>query len=113
MLAEIQGRATDFVVAHDSTVMHGLALIYVIRDLAGIESFKIIQETIDRTRVLIVPGPGFDPAIRGHIADGIRRRLGQAVQVSVELVDRVPQETSGKFRYVESRVVSTPIQASP
>jgi phenylacetate-CoA ligase len=32
MLKEIQGRSTDFVVAADGTVMHGLALIYVLRD---------------------------------------------------------------------------------
>ena len=35
LLREIQGRSTDFVVAADGTLMHGLALIYVIRDLAG------------------------------------------------------------------------------
>ncbi|MEO8346689.1 MAG: phenylacetate--CoA ligase family protein, partial [Betaproteobacteria bacterium] len=45
LLQEIQGRATDFVVAADGTVMHGLALVYVIRDLEGVASFKIIQET--------------------------------------------------------------------
>ena len=45
MLEQIQGRTTDFVVAADGTVMHGLALIYVVRDLPGIESFKIVQET--------------------------------------------------------------------
>ena len=35
----------------DGTVMHGLALIYVVRDLPGIESFKIVQETAGLTRV--------------------------------------------------------------
>ena len=35
LLKEIQGRTTDFVVAADGTLMHGLALIYVIRDLPG------------------------------------------------------------------------------
>ena len=36
LLKEIQGRSTDFVVAHDGTVMHGLALIYILRDLPEI-----------------------------------------------------------------------------
>src|SRR5690606_8217901 len=30
LLKEIQGRSTDFVVAADGTVMHGLALVYVV-----------------------------------------------------------------------------------
>lgn len=45
MLKEIQGRATDFVVARDGTVMHGLALIYILRDLPQVAGFKIMQES--------------------------------------------------------------------
>ena len=60
LLKEIQGRTTDFVVAADGTVMHGLALIYVVRDLPGVESFKIVQETAQRTRVQLVVNDGFD-----------------------------------------------------
>ena len=41
MLREIQGRATDFVRAQNGTVMHGLALIYILRDLPGLQRFKI------------------------------------------------------------------------
>ncbi len=59
LLKEIQGRTTDFVVARDGTVMHGLALVYVIRDLPGIAAFKIVQESLDLTKVMVVSGPGF------------------------------------------------------
>ena len=104
LLKEVQGRATDFVVASDGTIMHGLALIYVVRDLPGIDTFRIVQETIERTRVLVVPGPGFEPAIRGRIEAGLKQRLGGSVDVSVELVDSLPREASGKFRYVQSQV---------
>ncbi|MCJ8321269.1 MAG: AMP-binding protein [Colwellia sp.] len=54
ILKNIEGRSTDFVVAEDGTMMHGLALIYILRDLDGIEEFKVIQETILNTRVQIV-----------------------------------------------------------
>lgn len=104
VLREIQGRTTDFVVAQDGTVMHGLALIYVIRDLKGIVRFKIIQESLDYTRVLIEPGTGYDPADGDVIVAGLRRRLGPGVTVDVEIVDRFPPDASGKFRYVASRV---------
>ncbi len=104
LLREIQGRTTDFVVAADGTVMHGLALIYVIRDLAGVQSFKIVQESKTATRVLLVVDAAFDPANRDAIAAGFKRRLGDAVDVTVELVDSIPAEKSGKFRYVVSHV---------
>ena len=84
--------------------MHGLALIYVIRDLAGVQSFKIVQESKTATRVLLVVDAAFDPANRDAIAAGFKRRLGDAVDVTVELVDSIPAEKSGKFRYVVSHV---------
>jgi phenylacetate-CoA ligase len=105
VLADIQGRSTDFVVAADGTVMHGLSLIYVVRDLPGIESFRIEQESLALTRVFIVPGEAFSaeqcvPAIR----QGMQARLGAGVQIQVEVVTSIAAERSGKYRYVVSRV---------
>jgi phenylacetate-CoA ligase len=97
LLKEIQGRATDFVVTRDGTVMHGLALIYVVRDHPEVEQFKIIQESVERTRVLVVPGPGYDHHTDEVIRTGLRRRLGSDVEVSVERVQAIPRETSGKY----------------
>ena len=104
MLKEIQGRTTDFVVAQDGTVLHGLALIYAIRDLPGVESFKIVQESLEQTRVYLITTSAFDPACIDGIVQTFKKRLGAAVKVSVEQVQAIPPEKSGKFRYVVSRV---------
>lgn len=104
-LREIQGRTTDFVVAANGTVMHGLALIYILRDLPGIESFKVVQESLERTTVRLVTTPAFDAARQQDIVQGFRRRLGESVDVQVELVDRIAPEKSGKFRYIVSHVL--------
>jgi phenylacetate-CoA ligase len=106
LLREIQGRSTDFVVAADGTPMHGLALIYVIRDLPGIAAFKIIQETAMLTRVQIVPGDSFDAATTHTIVQGLRARLGANVEVTVEEVAAIAPEASGKYRYVVSKVAT-------
>jgi phenylacetate-CoA ligase len=106
MLREVQGRTTDFVVAQDGTVMHGLALIYVLRDLRGIKAFRICQESLERTDVLIVPDRGFDDGIIDTIRTGLKARLGPGVTVNVELVPQIRREQSGKFRYVVSRVAA-------
>ncbi len=104
MLREIQGRSTDFVVARDGTVMHGLALIYVLRDVPGIEAFKVIQESIDLTRVQIVAGPDFQPERIPLIIAGLKQRLGAEVAIQVERVEQLVPEASGKFRYIASKV---------
>lgn len=104
-LTEIQGRTTDFVVAADGTVMHGLALVYVVRDLPGVQAFKIIQESLQRTTVQLVTDAHFSAERPAEIVHGFRRRLGSAVEINVELVDRIAPEKSGKFRYVVSRAL--------
>ena len=106
VLSEIQGRSTDFVIAADGTVMHGLALIYVLRDIPGVASFKIVQETTLLTTVFVEPGKLFKAEDVTRIEEGLKRRLGDAVTIDVKLVDVVPAEASGKFRYVISRVAA-------
>lgn len=104
VLTEIQGRATDFVVARDGTVMHGLALIYILRDLPGVAAFKIVQESLDRTRVQVVPGDEFGLDTAARIKSGMTARLGEGVDIQVETVPEILPEKSGKYRYVVSRV---------
>lgn len=104
LLKEIQGRTTDFVVAADGTVMHGLALIYVVRDVEGVENFKITQESVEHLRVELVTSESFAPESLESIRAGLQQRLGASVRVDVERVDTIPAEASGKFRYVVSRV---------
>lgn len=102
LLQDIQGRSTDFVVAADGTVLHGLALIYVLRDLAGIQSFKVVQESRALTRVLLVVDGRFTADSVVHIERVFKQRLGSEVRIVVDLVDGIAAEKSGKFRYIVS-----------
>ena len=102
LLQDIQGRSTDFVVAADGTVLHGLALIYVLRDLAGIQSFKVVQESRALTRVLLVVDGGFAADSVVQIERVFKQRLGSEVRIVVDLVDGIAAEKSGKFRYIVS-----------
>jgi phenylacetate-CoA ligase len=107
LIKEIQGRTTDFVIAQDGTVMHGLALVYVLRELPGIRKFKIVQESVDHTRVLLAVDTNFDSANEARIRAGIAQRLGERVRVDVDRVADIPAEASGKYRYVVSKAVAT------
>ncbi|MFZ5512292.1 MAG: phenylacetate--CoA ligase family protein [Pseudomonadota bacterium] len=104
ILKAIEGRTTDFVVAADGTVMHGLALIYILRDLPGIEAFKIVQESKERVLVKVVSQAPLGPQARAAIVEGFRSRLGRGVEVAIDEVADIPPGRSGKFRYVVSHV---------
>ncbi len=104
ILGEIQGRTTDFIVASDGTVIHGLALIYILRDVAEIQSFQIVQESIELIRIAIVADASFNELVAAKITQGFHDRLGPSVTVVIEKVEAIMPERSGKFRYVVSRV---------
>ena len=106
LMGQIEGRSTDFIRAPDGTVIHGLALIYVLREIQGIEEFKIIQESVDRITVQLVTAMGDRGAVEKDVTDQFRQRLGRALTVSFEYVDKIGREASGKFRYVVSHVES-------
>jgi phenylacetate-CoA ligase len=104
LLKEIQGRSTDFLVAQDGTIMHGLALIYILRDLPQVSAFKIIQESLGLTHVYVVSENGLSPRIVKDIELGFKDRLGHEVKISIHEVAEIPAEKSGKFRYVVSMI---------
>lgn len=104
LLQEIQGRTTDFVIAQDGTVMHGLALIYVLRELAGIENFRITQNSVDQVDVEIVRAENFSNQSASKIVAAFRERLGESVQVDLHFKEHIEREKTGKYRYVISHV---------
>ena len=106
LLKEIQGRSTDFLVAQNGTVIHGLALIYILRDLPQIRNFKIIQEDLNLTRVWVVTDERLEVGLTSKIEEGFKARLGRGVEIVVEEVNEIPLEKSGKFRYVVSKVAT-------
>ena len=104
VLSEVLGRTTDFVIRTDGTIMHALAVIYVLRAVEGIAEFKFIQHSVRDVEVLVVAGAKWSEGAKAQIAAGLADRLGAGVRVNVRRVDAIPAEASGKYRYVVSHV---------
>jgi len=104
VLGEVMGRTTDFIVRSDGTIMHALAVIYVLRAVEGVEEFKFIQHTVKNVEILVVASKLWKPESRPAIIQGVQARLGSDVQVVMRLVDAIAPEKSGKYRYVVSHV---------
>jgi phenylacetate-CoA ligase len=103
-LQAVEGRRTDFLLTPDGRVMHALAAIYILREQPGLREFQVIQEKLDLVLVTLVPDLGFTPDTPERVAAGLTRLLGHGVLVDVRVVDEIPRATSGKHRYVISKV---------
>jgi phenylacetate-CoA ligase len=104
VLSEVVGRTTDFVVRPDGVVMHALAVIYVLRAVEGIAQFKVIQHALHDVEVLVVPDSRWSAQNHAKVVSGLAARLGNDVRITLRLVDDIPVEASGKYRYVVSHV---------
>jgi phenylacetate-CoA ligase len=104
-IQNIKGRTTDFVVTPDGRWQHALSVIYVVRDIEGVDEFKIIQHTVEEIEVLIKTHPDLFPANgEDRIVKGFKKRMSNSVHVAVKFVDEIPRDASGKYRYVVSHV---------
>ena len=110
VIGEVVGRSTDFVVRADGTIMHALAVIYVLRAIDGIREFKVIQHALDRIEVLVVPDDRWTPTQASGIEQGLKARLGAGVRIETRVVDGIVAESSGKHRYVVSHVRAPAIE---
>jgi phenylacetate-CoA ligase len=101
--ANVHGRSTDFVLTRSGETMHALALIYEVRDRPGVKAFKFIQAEDLSLELLVVPGADFTRETEDAIRTGIEKRMGQGTVLTLQRVENIPPEKSGKYRYVVSR----------
>lgn len=104
LLERIDGRRTDFIVAPDGRVLHGLSLIYILRQLAGVEQFRITQKSLQEFDIELVTGPDFKRENESVIKSEFERRLRAQLNVRIRYSAVIAASNSGKFRYVVSEL---------
>ena len=104
LLDRIEGRKSDFIVAPDGRVMHGLSLIYVLRKIDGIEQFRITQKTLDVFDLELVTNADFQREKESEIKREFELRLRAPVTVRIRYLPTISAAKSGKFRYVISEL---------
>lgn len=102
-MAPVEGRAQDMIITVDGGRQFWMNPVFYGLPVA---EAQVIQEQIDRIRVLIVPGDDFDEAASSVISARLRDRLGP-VHIAVETCDRIVRGPSGKFRPVVSHLTTT------
>jgi phenylacetate-CoA ligase len=100
LLRSLQGRSQDLVLTPDGRRVFWLNPVFY--DLAVAEA-QIVQEQRDRVRVLVVAAPGWTSAAEEDVRRRLRDRLGD-MAVTVDLVDQIPRDPTGKLRPVISRL---------
>jgi phenylacetate-CoA ligase len=99
MLEGVYGRTEDLLISPSGRVMLRFDRVF---DLPAVREGQVVQETLARIRVNVVPAPGFSGEDRREIVRRVQQRMGNEVEVAVELVDGIARTKAGKFPAVVS-----------
>jgi len=103
-LQPVTTKAEDIIVTPDGRLISPSILTHPFKPFSQIRASQLIQEDERTLVVKIVAGPGFTDAHWAELAGGLAARLGPEMRIERVLVDRIPREPSGKYRWVVSRV---------
>ncbi len=97
VLKEVIGRLEDVLVGPDGRRMVRFHGVFV--DQPHVREGQVIQESLSRIRVKVVPTDDFDEADIRDIQQRVMQRMG-TVEVVVEPVTEIPRTKAGKFKAV-------------
>jgi phenylacetate-CoA ligase len=102
LMGRVEGRSDDILLTRDGRPVGRLDPVF--KSNIGIREAQIIQETLERVRVKVVPAEGFGSADLRGLRRALQDRLGADMAVVIETVDQIPRTRAGKFRAVVSRI---------
>jgi phenylacetate-CoA ligase len=112
MIERIEGREADYVLTPAGRLISGISLTENFALLVpGTAQMQIVQESLHTLRIRLVAGEEFGDASRRKISELISETFGESMRFEVELVDAIPQEASGKYRFCISNVARKHLQA--
>jgi phenylacetate-CoA ligase len=103
-IENISTKAEDIVVTPDGRMISPSVLTHPFKPFPQIVASQLVQERADRLVVKIIPSDRFTPENQAELLRSLGARLGPAVQLDLQIVEDIPRERSGKFRWVISHV---------
>jgi phenylacetate-CoA ligase len=100
LVQAIEGRSSDTLITRDGRRVFWFNPVWY---AIPVREAQIVQEALDRVRVIYVPGAGFGAASARTVVTRLRERLGD-VAVVLEEVSAVPRSAGGKLRAVVCNV---------
>jgi phenylacetate-CoA ligase len=105
LIEGVEGRDADYVLTPSGRLISGISLTENFALLIpGTAQVQIVQESLTELLIRLVPDENFSSESRRKIAELVQDTFGSGVQYEVELVEAIPQEPSGKYRFCISKI---------
>lgn len=107
-IARIEGRTTDFLQLPSGLKISGPALTLVHADMAEIRQIQYVQESERNVKLRIVPNRTYSSETKTEVLRRLQPYFKGDFTLDIQLVDRIDKESSGKYRFVKNKLISSP-----
>ncbi len=105
ILEHVTGRVADYLKRRDGSLVAGVSLVErTLTAIPGIEQLQIVQSTREQILLNVVRTSDFTPAAEESLVAELRGVFGAGIEFQTHYVERIPQETSGKYRFSICRI---------
>jgi len=107
MVESVLGRDADYVLTPEGSLISGISLTdHFATEIRGAAQVQIVQENLTLLRLRMVAGEGFGSDSHREIESLVRSTFGPRMKYELEMVEAIPQEPSGKYRFCISPVAT-------
>lgn len=108
LMSQVTGRRTDIIRLADGTEMHGLSVIYPLREIPAVAEYQIIQQAdLSLDVAVVAPSSSDATALCRDIQQRLARTMRGQTPVRVRAVPHISRSVSGKHRSVVSYAGTT------
>lgn len=104
LIEDIVTKDEDIVITPDGRLISASILTHVFKPLDHVLESQIIQGDVHKIRVKVVKDEYYTEQDTQMIVQGLKDRLGREVQIEVEFVEAIERISTGKFRWIVSKV---------
>lgn len=109
VVEQIDGRLEDYVILKDGTKIGRLD--HVFKDLVNIREAQIYQRSLNEIVLKVVKGEYYIKQDEITLLAELRKRVGNAIKISIDYVDQIERNKSGKLRFVISEIKEAKIES--
>jgi phenylacetate-coenzyme A ligase PaaK-like adenylate-forming protein len=112
-LSPVTTKKEDVLVGADGNFVSPSILTHPFKVVVGVIRSQLVQTAEDHVQVLLEVTASFDAAQERQLRDALKQRLGQGMAIELTVVDEIPRERSGKFRWVINKAPAIKGRLSP
>ncbi len=98
----VEGRTGDYLISPEGGVLMGID--HLPRYVDNVVRIQVIQESLDKVRILVIPDQGFSEKNILQIEHNIALKLPPSMHVTIEIVDALERTAQGKTPFIIRRI---------